>query len=542
VSGEITPRLKIESLPFRREWEYTFALALHGLNGRDAARNGPPSMTPSLLAAVVGTGVAAGLTPLVRHIAHWLGAVDTPGGRRIHAQATPRLGGLAIAGGYWAALTLCATLGMMMSRVVDPRSIGFYLLGGLVMIVVGALDDVKPVGAKRKLLAQIIAATLCWYGGARILDHLVVPGIGLVEFGPVFSYVATVFWILAFTNAINLIDGLDGLAGGVVFFASLTNLVVALVSGNPIAAILNAALGGAVLGFLFYNFNPATIFMGDTGSLFIGYSLGAAALLSWRQKESTLVSLLVPLIALGLPFTDTLLAMVRRFLARRSILSADREHLHHRLLDLGLTHKRVVLLLYGCSILLCAAAMAAAFGKSWQVGAALVGALLTLLGITRFTSRFEFVLFNQTQRARLLAGSAGTLRKIVPDLIVGLNRAKSVPGLWAAMEAAFVDNDLVLAARTTHQGEPRPTWEWQAEIPSQRREGRITELSFPVAAYPGGHKATLSFVCLTDEAALPPQSEIQLQLIADAVQTALMRLNVESPRGMMREVSATVAR
>src|SRR6185369_2784512 len=165
--------------------------------------------------------------------------------------------------------------------------------------------------------------------------------------------------------------------------ACLTNLIVALVDGNALAATINAALGAAVLGFLFYNFNPATIFMGDTGSMFLGFALGSAALLSGRQKESTLVSLLVPIVALGLPLTDTLLAMARRFLARRSIFSADREHLNHRLLDLGLTHRRTVLVLYGCSVMLCLAAVAAAFGKDWQVGAALVGAVLTLMGMTK---------------------------------------------------------------------------------------------------------------------------------------------------------------
>jgi UDP-GlcNAc:undecaprenyl-phosphate GlcNAc-1-phosphate transferase len=314
-----------------------------------------------------------------------------------------------------------------------------------------------------------------------------------------------------------LIDGLDGLAGGVVFFAGLTNLVVALVSGNVFGAILNAALAGAVLGFLFYNFNPATIFMGDTGSMFLGYTLGAAALLSNHQKESTLVSLLVPLIALGLPLADTLLAMARRFLAHRSIFSADRQHLHHRLLDLGLTHRRAVLVLYGCSVLLCAAAMAAAFGKDWQVGAALVGALLTLLGIARFTSHFEFILLGRTQRARLLEGSAGSLRKILPDLIVALERARSTSAVWAALETAFAHSGAITAARATPVGENKPTWRWEATPVSQRQEGVLSDVDFLISVYPGGRKDRLTISCLCEEGNLPPQTEIQLQLAADAV-------------------------
>lgn len=499
-------------------------------------------MKAYLLAAVVGTAVAAGLTPLVRHVAHWTGALDSPGGRRVNTQAIPRMGGLAIVGGYWAALALCFLIGLMTDHVWDVTAVWAFLVGGLLMVTAGAMDDVKPLGAKRKLMIQIIAASIAWAGGARIIEHLTVPGFGLLRLGPVLSYLATVVWILAFTNAINLIDGLDGLAGGVVFFACLTNFVVALVSDNVLAAVLNAALGGAVLGFLFYNFNPATIFMGDTGSMFLGYTLGTAALLSGRQKESTLVSLLVPIIALGVPLADTLLAMLRRFLAHRSIFAADRQHLHHRLLDLGLTHKRAVLVLYGCSILLCAAAMAAAFGKDWQVGAALVGALLTLLGITRFTSHFEFVLLRRTQRARLLAGASGSLRKVVPEVIVELARASSVPAVWGALETALTNNDLVVAAQSVPQGETRSTWEWQSEPTTLRREGKLTAVEFVISVFPGGRKNKLTFSCLCDDDVLPPQAEIQLQLIADAVQAALMKLNVETPRSMIREVSVDAVR
>jgi UDP-GlcNAc:undecaprenyl-phosphate/decaprenyl-phosphate GlcNAc-1-phosphate transferase len=494
-------------------------------------------MKPALLAAIVGTLVAALTTPLVRHLAHGVGALDLPGGRRAHAAATPRLGGLAIVGGYWAALGLCFSIGLVTSYW-DPRALWSFLAGGALVAGVGFIDDIKPVGAKLKLAAQAVAASLAWFGGARVMDSLAVPAIGTVEIGPWLSFAATVVWILAFTNAINLIDGLDGLAGGVVFFACLTNLVVALVSGNILAATLNAALGGAVLGFLFYNFNPATIFMGDTGSMFLGYTLGAAALLSGRQKESTLVSLLVPLIALGLPLADTLLAMARRFLSHRSIFSADRQHLHHRLLDIGLTHKRAVLVLYGCSIILCATALAAAFGKNWHVGAALVGALLTLLGITRFTSHFEFVLLSRTQRARLLVGSAGSLRRVLPGAIVELNGVSSTPAVWAVLERVLRASGVVVAARCTPHGEAAETWQWRAEAANTRQEGESHDVEFLIGAFPGARKDSLVFSCLCDEGPLPPQAEIQLQLLADAVQSALMQVNLDNPRGALRAVTA----
>jgi UDP-GlcNAc:undecaprenyl-phosphate/decaprenyl-phosphate GlcNAc-1-phosphate transferase len=493
-------------------------------------------MKSVLIAAVVGTLVATLATPLVRHLAHGVGALDIPSGRRAHLAATPRLGGLAIVGGYWAAVGLCFALGLMAGHAWDMPALWAFLLGGALMAIVGAIDDIKAVGAKVKLLMQVVAASVAWTGGARVLDHLTLPAIGSVEIGPVLSYLATVVWILAFTNAVNLIDGLDGLAGGVVFFACLTNVVVALVSDNILAAVLNAALGGAVLGFLFYNFNPATIFMGDAGSMFLGYTLGAAALLSGRQKESTLVSLLVPLIALGLPLTDTLLAMARRFLAHRSIFSADRQHLHHRLLDLGLTHRRVVLVLYGCSVLLCATALAAAFGRNWQVGAALVGALLTLLGITRFTSHFEFVFLRKTQRARLLTGSAGSLRRVVPELIGVLHHAHSRSAAWAALEQALAASGAVVAARISPVGEAAELWAWQAESASIREEGERVSVDFSVSVFPGARKETLSFVCVCEDGPLPPETEIQLQLIADTLQAAMIRINVDNPRGLLRQV------
>lgn len=498
-------------------------------------------MKAVLLAASVGTLVTAGLTPLVRHLAHGVGALDSPGGRRAHVAVTPRLGGLAIVGGYWAAIGLCFAVGWMTGHAWEMTALWVFLGGGLLMTSVGAIDDIKPVGAKTKLVVQIIAASIAWFGGARVMDHVTLPAIGTIDIGPALSYLATVVWILAFTNAVNLIDGLDGLAGGVVFFACLTNMVVALVSDNVLAAVLNAALGGAVLGFLFYNFNPATIFMGDTGSMFLGYTLGAAALLSGRQKESTLVSLLVPLIALGLPLADTLLAMARRFLAHRSIFSADRQHLHHRLLDLGLTHKRVVLVLYGCSVLLCAAALAAAFGRSWQVGAALVGALITLLGITRFTSHFEFVFFSRTQRARLLVGSAGSLRKILPEAIVELAGARSQLAVWAAVEGALSTSGMVVGARCVPGGETSETWAWQAEPSTVRQEGKRVEVEFPVSVFPGGRTDNLIFSCLCEEGPLPPQTEIQLQLLVDAVQSALVRVNTDNPRSLMRAVAVEQA-
>jgi UDP-GlcNAc:undecaprenyl-phosphate GlcNAc-1-phosphate transferase len=368
----------------------------------------------------------------------------------------------------------------------------------------------------------------------RIASKIFVPGLGYLFIGTPLSYLATVFWLVAFINAINLIDGLDGLAGGVVFFATVTNLVVAIITGDSLAAVLNAALGGAVLGFLFYNFNPATIFMGDTGSMFLGFALGGAALLTGQQKESTVASLLVPVIALGLPFADTLLATVRRIVGRRSIFAADREHLHHRLLDLGLTHRRAVLVLYGCSLLLCVAALAAALGRSWQVGAGICGALLTLIGVTRFAGYFEIALMRRQRRSQLLSPPADAIRRGVPAVILTSETAASPSSVWAALERLLSAGYFAYADYCPNGEEA--AWKWERTGDGEHREGKLVESTFPLRVYPGARPGTLRFGCLSEQSDLPPQIEILLQVVADTVEAALVRVNVSSPAAMVRAV------
>lgn len=494
----------------------------------------------ALVAAFVAIGVATLLTPVARKIAPLLGAVDAPGGRRVHAEVTPRMGGLAVIAAYLTALGATAFAGLFpwAQHAQTERMMTGFLAGGAFIGLVGAVDDVRELGAKRKLVAQIIAASIAWWGGARV-ESLRMPGLGHFVFSSPLSYLLSVAWVVAFINAINLIDGLDGLAGGTVFFAALTNTVIAFMSGNVLAAVLNAALGGAVLGFLFYNFNPATIFLGDTGSMFLGYSVGAAALLTWRQKESTVVSLLVPILAMGLPLTDTLFTMIRRFLARRPIFSADRGHIHHRLLDLGLTHRRAVLILYGCSVLLCFAAVAAAFGQNWQVGAALFGSILTLVGVGRFAGYFDATLRKRAQRASLLSPPTDTLRRALPRLVTEAAHAPTPAAAWAALEAVLEAGHFGFAEHVP-PGETSPAWRWEPRENQARREGKLVTVDFPLRLFPGTPDATLRFGCLTDENDVPPQVEILLQVVTDAVESALRRLHVEKPARLLRAVGETI--
>jgi UDP-GlcNAc:undecaprenyl-phosphate/decaprenyl-phosphate GlcNAc-1-phosphate transferase len=268
---------------------------------------------------------------------------------------------------------------VMRGFVARPDLLTGLVLGALVVGIVGAIDDVRSLGPWLKLGAQAVAAVTAYAFGYRI-DAVNLPVVGNVYIG-VLALPVTVMWFLAITNAINLIDGLDGLAAGISLFATIANFAIAYFSGAEATLILSATLGGALLGFLRFNFNPATIFLGDSGSMFLGYTLAATSISGQMTKSSTAITVLAPMIALGVPILDTLLAMIRRAIARRSIFAADRGHIHHRLLDLGFTHRRVVLTLYSMSIALAVAAVTVAIGHHASVGAA-----LTVVGLVLFTT------------------------------------------------------------------------------------------------------------------------------------------------------------
>ncbi|MFI5301006.1 MAG: glycosyltransferase family 4 protein, partial [Polyangiales bacterium] len=340
--------------------------------------------------------MAAILVGPVRAMARRLGAVSLPGGRHVHKAATPRLGGVAILFGVLVPLSILFNVdagAAVALRAESTRAIGI-AVGGAFMCAIGFIDDVRGVRALYKLFAQIAAATVAWMTGFRI-ESVHLPIIGDLSMG-IFSYPVSTIWIVGIINAINLIDGLDGLAAGVAIFAALTNFVVAYLAESTLVALVMVALLGATLGFLFHNFNPARIFMGDSGSYFIGYVLATCAIIGSYQKASTTVSILVPVLALGVPILDTLFAIVRRFLERRPLFSPDRGHIHHRLLDMGLTHRRVVLIIYGVSVAFTASGIAIALGRQWQIGIALLSATVVLVALIKFVGYVEQI--NQSVR------------------------------------------------------------------------------------------------------------------------------------------------
>jgi len=283
-------------------------------------------------------------TPPVKRFAQRVGAIDVPeDNRRIHKVPIPRLGGLAIFIGFVISVVIWADIN---------REIQGVLLGALLIVSIGAIDDIVPLRSWQKLGGQIVAALIPIFWGGVVIDLISNPNIFAESSYLPFGFMAiplTVIWIVGITNAVNLIDGLDGLASGVTTIASLSIAYAAFISSGHEAAVLSMlALAGGALGFLPFNFHPAKIFMGDSGALFLGFMLATLSI-EGATKSATVIALIVPVLVLGVPIFDTAFAILRRMINKKPIMEADKDHLHHRIMAVGLGHKRAVLLLYGIS-------------------------------------------------------------------------------------------------------------------------------------------------------------------------------------------------
>jgi UDP-GlcNAc:undecaprenyl-phosphate GlcNAc-1-phosphate transferase len=268
--------------------------------------------------------------------------------RHVHTRPIPRCGGVAILLTVWSLIFMLHWIpGRLHMTGSNWRHVALGILGPATLIcLVGLVDDLRGLTARFKFLVQILAAVLLYFNGSGISQ--VSAKAGGASVGWMIGLPLTVLWVLWITNAFNLIDGLDGLAAGSALFSTLVICVIALVGNNNVVLFFTLVLAGAITGFLRYNFNPASIFLGDSGSLLIGFLLSAVAL-AGSQKSPTMVAVAIPILSLGLPILDVAIAVIRRFLAGRRLFEADREHIHHRLISRGIPHKQAVLLLYGVS-------------------------------------------------------------------------------------------------------------------------------------------------------------------------------------------------
>jgi UDP-GlcNAc:undecaprenyl-phosphate/decaprenyl-phosphate GlcNAc-1-phosphate transferase len=324
----------------------------------------------SLLSAFV-------LTRYVRDFATSQGWVAAPSQERhLHSNPLPRLGGVAIFLSFGCSMGIAAIWAVRHPQLQSPfflKTMLTILAPATLVFLLGVYDDLHGVGPYFKFSVQGIAGAMLFMGGLRIVNIPVVFGDRSLPW--FVGLPLTVLWVLAITNAFNLIDGLDGLAAGSALFSTLVAFVVALLNGPSLLTVMTIALAGAILGFLRYNFNPATIFLGDSGSLFIGFVLSALAL-AGAQKAPTIVAIAIPVVSFGLPILETALSIMRRLISGRPVFTADREHIHHKLLQHGMTHRQVVILLYGVSAVF---AMLSLF-LLWPTGSSL-GLVLAVLGI-----------------------------------------------------------------------------------------------------------------------------------------------------------------
>ncbi|CRK81378.1 glycosyltransferase family 4 protein [Neobacillus massiliamazoniensis] len=305
------------------------------------------------------------ITPFIKKLAFLIGATDKPEQRKVHQKIMPRIGGLSI--------FISFIIGVLIIHPTESNHQAI-LIGSFIIIFIGLLDDIKDLPPVIKLAGQIVAAFIVVYMGDMNVDFINLPFGGKINFGPL-SIPLTMIWIIAITNAINLIDGLDGLAAGVSSIALLTIAAMAAVMGNTYVIIIALIVAASTLGFLVFNFYPAKIFMGDVGSQFLGYIIGVLSILGF--KNVTFISLIIPIIILGVPISDTFFAIIRRLVNRKPISAPDKSHLHHCLLKTGFTHRQTVILIYAMSIICGLAAFI--FSQATEWGALIVIAILVIV-------------------------------------------------------------------------------------------------------------------------------------------------------------------
>ena len=406
-------------------------------------------------------------TPFVRDAFARRGLVDLPdGGRKFHASAVPRAGGIPIALSYVTAFLVLLLIpgsgGALLERHLPL--VAKLLPSASLVLATGLLDDLYGLRPWQKIAGQTAASILAVLGGLQISK------LGGFVLGDALSAVFTVLWLIACSNAFNLIDGLDGLASGMGLFSTLTIFLAGLLHRDYSLALATLPLAGALLGFLRYNFNPASVFLGDSGSLLIGFLLGCYGVI-WSQKSATMLGMTAPLMALAIPLLDASLSILRRWLRGQPIFAGDRNHIHHRLLEKGFTHRRVVMLLYAVCGVYAVLSLLQSFDENRLGGLILVMfCAVTWLGVQSL-GYFEFGLASRT-----LFG--GGLRRMVNGQIVlhsldiALKAAPDEPGCWEALRVSlsgvgFAGIQARLNGRDFREARQsdRPCWQLRVPLP-----------------------------------------------------------------------------
>ncbi len=378
------------------------------------------------------------LTPSLRNWALSFGLIDlSDGERKLHSQAVPRLGGVVLAVAAAAGVGVVAALGGL-SSVGRNSALLAAVAGGMAMHFLGLWDDIASIRARHKMVWQLAIASTVFAVGLR-LDIVQLPVVGEIAFPLWVSYVCTVLWLVGVTNAFNLIDGVDGLASGIAVIALATISAIALANGHNAVALTAIVFAAAVLGFLRYNLAPATIFLGDSGSLLVGFMLASLGILAVQQPSGA-VPIMVPILILGLPGLDTALAILRRFLRGQKIFSADHGHIHHRLLHMGLTPRQVCARLYGASIVLSLGALILHDQSYSQIVVLVLIAMVAVLMVYRL----RFQEFEELGRLLSRQVSRDFIRRNIRirEASDRLRSAASLPDVFRVLEHAFSEDGL----------------------------------------------------------------------------------------------------
>ena len=443
-------------------------------------------------------GVSLAMTPLVARIARSAGLLDKPGVRKVHKAPIPRIGGVAI---FLA--TLAAILpAMAMDGVIGGAFHGIrvqivtLLCAAAFVFLVAFRDDVRPLSAKIKLLCLVAASLAMCASGARI-NGFAVDGLFSVDLGWG-SWPLTVLWIVGVTVGMNFIDGLDGLAAGIAAIVCGTIAVLAIYTGQAAMAIMMLALIGSLMGFLFFNFNPARIFMGDCGSMFLGFVIGAGSVVC-SAKSPTVVGLALPMLALGVPILDAVLTVIRRgVLDRRSIFSAERGHIHHRLLAKGFSHRSAVLVIYAATLVAAGFGMLLLVTRSTGTLVVMGAALAFLLMLFRWvgSTRIAETLAAMQRNARIRQ-MAKAERGRFEHAQLAMREATSLDGWWNVVcgLADGMDFERIAVARNVGRGACCRVWE---KTPAEPSLDEAVSITIPLRGGPYGFSQIEGTLAVSD--------------------------------------------
>lgn len=404
--------------------------------------------------ALVAFASSAMLTPVLARLALRLGVTDTPGLRKVHSKVTPYFGGVAVVAAILIACAFASWKSADSSIHVDSISPALWSVfgGAAAIFLLGLIDDIVGLRARYKLVAQLLVAGTVWTCGVRVETVGLGVGLGL-DLGS-FSLIFTVLWIVGVTNALNLIDGIDGLAGGIGAIAATALALLAIQAGDLVSAGMLAALAGALSGFLVHNFHPARVFLGDSGSLTLGFLLATCSITS-SGKSATFLSILVPIAALGVPIFDTAFSMLRRALERRSIFSPDRNHIHHRMLDRGLGQRRVVLWIYAETALACGIGLGAMRMEPWTVALAVLAVVAFHVSFFRAVGSVRLrESLHAFRRTREFLRRSAAQRQEYETLQLHMREAVDLDAWWFALQLAadrlgFAQLEIILASESS---------------------------------------------------------------------------------------------